>query len=573
MRNTPTRSFHLKTLGSDIGKETPFVLFISFPEEAGNSGKEPVELFFGKWQRISLQIPRPEHLPNHEIVLAPLSLKGVLRISSIKLIDLSRKAVLHTFFPASNPDVFGIQGSLLLLCFEDDLVLLVGDSSSKLTFRCPHFLPDVPSAFEMVVKLEERIFVRSLDCSDVSRMLNRLFEEGRLYDADFFSEACGFEALLELADPSLLICVCRLWMDFGHTLKAGALYTKALERRIPGLPMIPELPMRLGQEGCFDEADGLYHAMTDSFPRRWDIWIAWAKMLRKAGRTAQAIDLLRTGIDRFPDRPLLRAELGLLLLYSGNDEMALDAFQHALRSDRTLPLWVNKAASALTREMIDREGIILSVPKGTVSPTILESLIKGGYEQIELEIAQKIIEPNERILELGGGIGYLSTSIKILHNDAEICTMEANPNLMPAIADTHALNNCQIELLHGAASDHDGETDFYLRANFWESSTRKERVFSETSRVPAIDTARVIRNFRPSMLVIDIEGDEERVVPFLPLEGINKILMELHPEVTGPAVVSSLFAVLLKSGFHVDLSHSKGNAFTFLRSHHTYRIK
>ncbi len=55
------------------------------------------------------------------------------------------------------------------------------------------------------------------------------------------------------------------------------------------------------------------------------------------------------------------------------------------------------------------QGIKLPHDKDVISKNIKNSIQNGSYEREESEQLKKILQDGERILEIGGGIGYISS--------------------------------------------------------------------------------------------------------------------------------------------------------------------
>ena len=75
-----------------------------------------------------------------------------------------------------------------------------------------------------------------------------------------------------------------------------------------------------------------------------------------------------------------------------------------------------------------------------ITPAILTAILSGRYEANEARFLPEIVEPGDRVLEIGAGIGVISTLLARLPEVAHIVAVEANPRLIPMIREVHALN-------------------------------------------------------------------------------------------------------------------------------------
>jgi FkbM family methyltransferase len=294
-------------------------------------------------------------------------------------------------------------------------------------------------------------------------------------------------------------------------------------------------------------------------------FIARAKTRLDAGDSERAINLLVEGIGEYPGNPLLRAHLAMAYLRAGEREQALSAFKQALAKSQNPPEWFTRGMEALEQEAVTLCGVKLAVPAEVVSIKVLRYLIEGGYEGQERALLQNNLEAEDRVLELGAGLGFLACVASCEQQDAEYIAVEANPDLIPLIRRNFEANGCRARLLHGVAADADGMALFNLAEDFWASSTCTVSPHDEVVEVPSIDVNAVIREFSPTMMVVDIEGGELELVPQLDLSGVDRIAIELHPDVYGHTGSTQVVKALFRKGFLLDARQSGRQVFLFKR--------
>ena len=127
----------------------------------------------------------------------------------------------------------------------------------------------------------------------------------------------------------------------------------------------------------------------------------------------------------------------------------------------------------LRPNLINIDGIKLIIDKSYFSPHMLEVLYNETYESKERRAMEQYITSDDNVLELGAGVGYISTAVAKKIGSERIFTYEANPHLIPIIQKNYALNNVNPTIIHGILGEKDGSASFYLGRDFWKSSTVK----------------------------------------------------------------------------------------------------
>nr|MDJ0822145.1 FkbM family methyltransferase [Paracoccaceae bacterium] len=96
----------------------------------------------------------------------------------------------------------------------------------------------------------------------------------------------------------------------------------------------------------------------------------------------------------------------------------------------------------------------------------------GRYERKECDAVMRIVRPGDTVLELGGGIGYMSTLLSVKKKVERVVTYEANPSLIPYIHSVHEANEVEnVEVRNALLAPRAGPpVDFHIRSNFLASS-------------------------------------------------------------------------------------------------------
>jgi FkbM family methyltransferase len=207
----------------------------------------------------------------------------------------------------------------------------------------------------------------------------------------------------------------------------------------------------------------------------------------------------------------------------------------------------------------------IPVHEDVFSPNLLKSFTEGRYEQHEARELGRIIQQGERVLEIGAGVGFISTIVSRNPLTSSLRCYEANPRLIPIIREVHELNGVgNAEVRNGVLGHAGGSATFYLRKDFWASSLSQGPFpYQETVEVPCFDFNREIEEYRPTLIICDIEGGELDLFEQAVLTGVKKVYLEVHQRVLGRRGMLRLFQAMGVRGFHYDQHHSSGSVVLF----------
>ncbi len=219
----------------------------------------------------------------------------------------------------------------------------------------------------------------------------------------------------------------------------------------------------------------------------------------------------------------------------------------------------------MPRETLIIRNVRMPIFTDLMSPRIIEVLRSGIYERREAAQLGAIIEPDEIILEVGAGLGFISTIAALNPNTQHVEIFEANPDLKPLIETVHRINQVHHVTVNTGVLMHQptaATVPFYVCPDFWASSLSHHPASREVE-VPAVDLNQTLQRIRPTMIICDIEGGELDLFAHAELDGVQKILMETHQEVFGRKNMKRLFDNLSDRGFHYDQRHSFGQVVLF----------
>lgn len=195
------------------------------------------------------------------------------------------------------------------------------------------------------------------------------------------------------------------------------------------------------------------------------------------------------------------------------------------------------------------------------------SLRNESYEGKESWAAVRLVKPEDVVLELGAGIGFMSTLVATKTRAAEVHCFEANPRLIPYIEAVHAANGVtNAHIHHALLGAKPGRRAFYQRASILDSSLDplpEDDDTVEKVQVPVQDGAKALARIRPSVLICDIEGAEADLLPQLDLSGLRAVLIELHPQWIGKEGIARVFEAMSRAGLVFFPRWSQGKVAVF----------
>jgi FkbM family methyltransferase len=201
---------------------------------------------------------------------------------------------------------------------------------------------------------------------------------------------------------------------------------------------------------------------------------------------------------------------------------------------------------------------------------VVGGIERGSYERTEGNQVQRLVVTDDRVIELGAGLGFLSALVMSTTNVADYVAVEADPRLRDVIERTHELNGVTgpltIESCVATCSDaliESGSVDFFVSKKFCASSLREVGRLKHTVKVPVVSLRELIDTHRSNVLICDIEGAETDIFNGTDLGTIEKVMMEVHPNLIGQEGMQQIFKSLVEHDFVYDADVSMGNVVCF----------
>lgn len=216
-------------------------------------------------------------------------------------------------------------------------------------------------------------------------------------------------------------------------------------------------------------------------------------------------------------------------------------------------------------------GVDLVVPDDLNSDHLREKIESGWYERSEARAAARRIRPGQRVLEVGAGLGYVTTLCARAAGPENVLSVEANPRMIEVIRSNLERNGCgEVTLIHAAVTGRakEGETaTFHTGQAFWGGAlARREDAVSEEVTVPLVSIRSLLKAHKPQVVILDIEGAEADLFQRPWPRFVQHVVMELHPDrYKDDSVVPHIIRSMAEAGLTYDHRTSNGKVLGFRR--------
>jgi FkbM family methyltransferase len=233
---------------------------------------------------------------------------------------------------------------------------------------------------------------------------------------------------------------------------------------------------------------------------------------------------------------------------------------HLTRVSVWLEVWGRKISGQTWKEI---EGVYLPV-SSSLGFSVLRWILNGKYEDGEIRIVKKYLEKGDNVLEIGTGLGFISSYCSKIAGGEHVYTYEANPLNLLVAKQVFAKNKVHPTVTNAFLGTDTGTVSFPIdKANRLASSLFKEH--GEQALIPTIQLNEEIKRIRPSFLIMDIEGGEYDIFHIIDFQSIRKIQFELHPQILSEEKCMKIFSLLERNGFRKEASVSDDRNFYYYR--------
>lgn len=200
------------------------------------------------------------------------------------------------------------------------------------------------------------------------------------------------------------------------------------------------------------------------------------------------------------------------------------------------------------------KGIKIRIPDTYLTPQLSKALESGNYEWNEFAAIGRHLVKGDRVLDIGAGAGFISTRAAHIIGADNVISVEASPEMLPIIRRNLNLNAVGgVELVHGAVVPDSFERDnvaFKIEKGFWASHIKPmETDTGDSIFVPALHFTKLLEKYKPSVVVLDIEGGEVDICQQEWPPCVRLLIMEIHTGRYPPSTVKAMFDGLSRAGF------------------------
>lgn len=222
---------------------------------------------------------------------------------------------------------------------------------------------------------------------------------------------------------------------------------------------------------------------------------------------------------------------------------------------------------------LEHKGIKIGLPTWLVGTPIEDKIRAGTYENKESEAAMKRIRPGMKVLEIGAGLGFVSSICARAAGAANVVSVEPNAKMVLVARDTLERNGFHdaqvIEAAVTGNADLRPTAPFRAGKLFWGGRLRApDSSDAETTDVPLIRFGDLLEVCKPRLVTMDIEGGELALFDDPMPAYVRFVMLETHPSRYGDLGLARIFEGLARSGFVYDPVTSNGRTVGFRKISH-----
>lgn len=222
------------------------------------------------------------------------------------------------------------------------------------------------------------------------------------------------------------------------------------------------------------------------------------------------------------------------------------------------------ASTSEAGDIVVHRGVRIDVSSTLISDVIRNAIRTGQYELPESRAVDHMLREGDVVVELGAGCGFISAYVAARGKARQVHAVEANPALIPLIAATHALNGTRAEIHNALVGAEAGEQDFFVTRDFWAS--RINGTHGVRIRVPMHAFAECLDAWRPTLVIMDVEGAERDLVRIRFPDHVERVTLEVHEWVYGQAGIEEVRGNMERQGFRLLPEASEGCVLSYARA-------
>jgi FkbM family methyltransferase len=230
------------------------------------------------------------------------------------------------------------------------------------------------------------------------------------------------------------------------------------------------------------------------------------------------------------------------------------------------PAWLYRLRRLVRTRHVTIDGMRLIAYRQDVPKHVSQMLVRGDYEMPERRAVSQLLRKDDRVLEIGSCIGVVAMTAARIVGAKNVLSFEPNPAAAKVARENFALNALPIELVNAAVGVADGTLDLLVSADSWLGASGRRQFEGRNVATPMRSISGVVATFKPSVLVIDVEGMEVELLIACALADVRALVVEVHPDVIGAEGIARLGDHLRNNGFALVAKLSLGDTQTWERS-------
>lgn len=205
-------------------------------------------------------------------------------------------------------------------------------------------------------------------------------------------------------------------------------------------------------------------------------------------------------------------------------------------------------------QTVRNDGIELIVDRDQLKDdAIIRALLFDRHERTEAALVKYCVRPDDRVLELGSGVGFITMLCARICGAANIVTLEGNPTMHALLMRNLAMNGYAVDARQSVVSLDGGPVTFHLSDSLVSSSLH-ERGAASAATVPSTSFRDLLAEIEPTVIIMDIEGSEIDLLGTCPMPSVRAIGVETHPHIVGEEAIAAMDERLADLGFRIDES-------------------
>lgn len=212
---------------------------------------------------------------------------------------------------------------------------------------------------------------------------------------------------------------------------------------------------------------------------------------------------------------------------------------------------------------------MLEISEQHLSPQLKLDLVRGRYEVKERKAVKKLLKADDKVLEIGTGVGYICITAAQIVGAENVISVETNPKLFGDIQKNLAANAIKGVTLHNYAAVAEAaqkETEFAVPKAFHAASIHGDRMpFAKRITVPAMSLDALLEQSKATALICDAEGAEIEFFKNALPDRLRLIILEVHPRQYEEAEIEAIFERLIAMGFDYAIDGTNWPLVCFIR--------